>query len=156
MMQLVLAALFFLGLHLGLAATSMSDRAVEKLGEQVYRAVFSVLALLGIFWLAYAYSSADYIETWGQPIWFKPIAAGLMLVALLLIVLGVTTANPTAVGGEKLLLADMDVKGVHRITRHPFLWGVALWALTHLLANGDVAALVLFGSRVGIARDAFD
>jgi uncharacterized membrane protein len=52
MTQLILAALFFIALHVGVAGTSVRGRAIEKLGENVYRAVFSVLSLFGIFWLA--------------------------------------------------------------------------------------------------------
>jgi len=146
MTQLILAALFFIALHKCVAGTSARGRAIEKLGENVYRAAFSLLSLLGIVWLAYAYRVAGYIETWGQLTWFKPIAALLMLVAFLLGVLGMTTPNPMAVGGENLLMADTPAQGIHRVTRHPFLWGVAVWAFVHLIANGDVASLVLFGS----------
>jgi uncharacterized membrane protein len=146
MTELIFAALFFLGLHLGIAGTVMRDRAIGKFGETAYRAAFSSLSLLGIFWLAHAYARADYIETWGQLIGFKPYAAGLMFVAFLLVVLGVSTPNPMAVGGEKLLCANAPARGIQRITRHPFLWGVEGWALIHVIANGDVASLVLFGS----------
>jgi uncharacterized membrane protein len=146
MTQLILAALFFIALHIGVAGTSVRGRAIEKMGENVYRAAFSVLSLLGIAWLAHAYRVAGYIETWGQLAWFKPIAALLMLVAIILVVPGMTTPNPMAVGGEKLLMADEPAQGIHRVTRHPFLWGVAVWAFVHLIANGDVASLVLFGS----------
>ena len=146
MTQLILAALFFISLHVGVSGTSVRDRAIEKLGENVYRAAFSLLSLLGIVWLAHAYRVAGYIETWGQLVWFKPIAAFLMLVAFLLVVLGMTMPNPMAVGGENLLMADTPAQGIHRVTRHPFLWGVAVWAFVHLIANGDVASLVLFGS----------
>jgi len=146
MTQLILAALFFIALHIGIAGTSVRGSAIEKMGENVYRAAFSVLSLLGIAWLAHAYRVAGYIETWGQLAWFKPIAALLMLVAFILVVPGMTTPNPMAVGGEKLLMADAPAQGIHRVTRHPFLWGVAVWAFVHLIANGDVASLVLFGS----------
>jgi len=146
MTQLILAALFFIALHVGVSGTSARGRAIEKLGENVYRALFSLLSLLGIVWLAHAYRAAGYIETWGQLAWFKPIAAFLMLVAFLLVVLGMATPNPMAVGGEKLLMADEPARGIHRVTRHPFLWGVAVWAFVHLIVNGDVASLVLFGS----------
>jgi uncharacterized membrane protein len=88
----------------------------------------SPLSLLGIVWLAYACRVAGYIETWGQLVWFKPIAALLMLVAFLLVVPGMTTPNPMAVGEENLLMADAPARGIHRVTRHPFLWGVAVWA----------------------------
>ena len=146
MTQLILAALFFTALHVGVAATSARGRAIEKLGENVYRAAFSLLSLLGIVWLAHAYRVAGYIETWGQLAWFKPIAAFLMLVAFLLVVLGMTTPNPMAVGGENLLMANEQARGIQRVTRHPFLWGVAVWAFVHLIVNGDVASLVLFSS----------
>jgi uncharacterized membrane protein len=146
MTQLILAALLFIALHVGVSGTSARGRAIEKLGENVYRAVFSLLSLLGIVWLAHAYRVAGYFETWGQLAWFKPIAAFLMLVAFLLVVFGMATSNPMAVGGEKLLMADEPARGIHRVTRHPFLWGVAVWAFVHLIVNGDVASLVLFGS----------
>ena len=146
MIQLILAALFFLGLHFGIAGTPLRVQCVGKLGEKGYRIAFSTLSLLGLFWLARAYRAAEYVETWGQLAWFKPVAAILMLVAFLFAVLGLTTPNPTAVGGERLLESDAPVQGIMRITRHPFLWGVALWALTHLLANGDLGSLILFGS----------
>jgi uncharacterized membrane protein len=146
MMQLLFAALFFLGLHFGIAGTVLRMRLIERLGERTYRIVFSSFSLLGLFWLAHAYRAAGYVETWGQLAWFKPIAAVLMLAAFLFAVLGLTTPNPTAVIGEKLLENDVPVVGVMRITRHPFLWGLAIWAFTHLVANGDAASLVLFGS----------
>ena len=148
MTQLILAALFFVGLHFGIAGTSLRDRGIEKIGEKTYRAAFSILSLLGLFWLIHAYPKAGYVETWGQLLWFKHFAALLMLAAFLFAVLGITSANPTAVGGEKLLAADAPATGIMRITRHPFLWGVAIWAFTHLLVNGDLAALILFGSML--------
>jgi uncharacterized membrane protein len=149
--QLILAAIFFIALHIGVAGTFVRDRAIEKMGEKVYRGLFSLFSLLGIFWLAHAYKVADYIGTWGQLAWFKPIAGSIMFVAFLLVVLGVTTPNPTAVGGEKLLMADAPVQGIQRVTRHPFLWGIVMWAVTHLIANGDMASLVFFGSFAIVA-----
>jgi uncharacterized membrane protein len=121
MSQLICAALFFIALHVGIAGTSARDRAIEKLGENSYRAAFSLLSLLGIVWLAHAYRTTAYIETWGQLAWFKPIAAILMLLVFLLAVLGMATPNPMAVGGENLLMADAPARGIHRVTRHPFL-----------------------------------
>jgi uncharacterized membrane protein len=69
-----------------------------------------------------------------------------MLVAFLLVVLGMTTPNPMAVGGETLLMVDAQARGIQRVTRHPFLWGVAVWAFVYLIINGVIASLVLFGS----------
>jgi uncharacterized membrane protein len=146
MIQLTFAAAFFVGIHFLIAGTRWRDRLIETYGERIYRIGFSSLSLLGLVWLIYAYRHAPYIETWGQLAWFKPVAAILMLVAFILAVAGVTTPNPTAVNGESLLSEAEPARGVLRITRHPFLWGIALWAIVHLIANGDAAALVLFGS----------
>jgi uncharacterized membrane protein len=146
MVQLILAASFFVGLHFAVAGTALRTLCIGKIGERNYRIVFSILSLLGLFWLIQAYRGADTLEIWGTPPWFKPAAAFLMLPAFLLVVLGITTPNPTTVSGEKLLQRDEPAQGVLRITRYPFFWGVAIWALVHLLANGDTASLVLFGS----------
>ena len=64
--QLILAAIFFITLHVGVAGTFVRDRAIKKMGEKAYRGAFSLFSLLGIFWLAHAYKVADYVENWGQ------------------------------------------------------------------------------------------
>jgi uncharacterized membrane protein len=68
------------------------------------------------------------------------------LLALVLVVLAITTPNPAAMGGEQALEADESAVGVQRVTRHPFLCGVALWAAAHFVVNGHVKAHLLFGS----------
>ena len=70
---------------------------------------------------------------------------------MLFIVPGLTTPNPTSVRQEAALDRPDVVSGMLRITRHPFLWGVAIWAAGHLLVNGDVASLILFGSLLVLA-----
>jgi uncharacterized membrane protein len=57
-----------------------------------------------------------------------------------------TVPNPTAVGGERALAAEQPARGMLRITRHPFLWAIMLWSGSHLIVNGNVPALFLFGS----------
>jgi uncharacterized membrane protein len=59
--------------------------------------------------------------------------------------------NPTAVGAEKVLQRTDAARGVLRITRHPFLWSVALWSGAHLLVTGHVAAILFFGSFLATA-----
>jgi uncharacterized membrane protein len=75
----------------------------------------------------------------------------LQLCAFLLVVPGLTTPNPTTVRMEGVLERPDAIKGMLRITRHPFLWGVALWAAGHLLVNGDLAGIVLFGTMLLLA-----
>jgi len=144
MLSLVLGAIFFAGIHLGVAGTALRDRAIAALGEGAYRAVFSIASLVGIIWLVVAYTHAPYVATWGIPEWWKPIAMILMLPAFLLAVIGLTTPNPTSVGQEGRVARSPE--GIVRVTRHPFLIGVGLWAVVHLIANGDVASFIFFGA----------
>ena len=144
MLSLLLARSSFSGIHLGVAGTPLRDRAIAALGQNTYRAAFSIASLAGIVWLVMAYKTAPYVATWGIPEWWKPIAIILMFPAFLLVVTGLTTPNPTAVGMEGF--AARSPEGIVRVTRHPFLIGIGLWALVHLVANGDAASFIFFGA----------
>ena len=131
--SLLLAAIFFAGIHLGVAGTTIRDRAIAALGQSGYRVAFSIATVVGLAWLVVAYNRAPYVVTWGMLEWWKPFA---------MVVIGLTTPNPTAVARENRLA--QPPQGIVRVTRHPFLTGVGLWALVHLIGNGDVASLVFF------------
>lgn len=146
MISLVLAAAFFVGIHLFISGTRLRGVLVEWLGEGPYRGLFSLLSLVGIVWMSVAYSSAPLVELWGDGDWFQPPAQVLMVCAFLLVGIGLTTPNPTSVGAEGLLEQEVPATGILRITRHPFLTGVAVWALVHVVFNGDAASLLFFGA----------
>ena len=144
MLSLALAGLFFMAIHLGVSGTTLRDQAVARLGARGYMLAFSAASLVGIIWLVSAYKAAPYVPTWGQLEWWKPVAIVLMLPAFLLMVMGLITPNPTAVGQEAAV--SRPPSGIVRVTRHPFLVGIALWAAIHVVGNGDVASLLLFGA----------
>jgi uncharacterized membrane protein len=151
MSSLVAAAIFFVGIHFFISGTALRGKIVAVIGEGPFRGLFSLLSLIGIVWLSRAYSHAEYIQLWGKLYAFRPYALVLMLLAFLFVVLAFTTPNPTAVGGEALLAEKEPARGIQRITRHPFLWGVAFWSLTHLILNGDLASILFFGSFLILA-----
>ncbi len=144
MISLALAAVAFAAIHLGVSGTRLRDRIVAAAGEQAYMILFSLGSVATIIWLVSAYKAAPYLATWGQLQWWKPFAIALMLPAFVLVVAGLATPNPTSVaqGG----LVAQAPQGIVRVTRHPFLIGVALWAGIHLVGNGDWASLLFFGS----------
>jgi uncharacterized membrane protein len=144
MISLVLASVLFAFIHLGISGTHVRDTLTGRIGQAGYMILFSVLSVLDLVWMIYAYNHAPYMPTWGNPGWAKALAVLLMLPAFLFVVIGLTTPNPTAVAQEKL--ASRPPVGIVTITRHPFLMGTALWSLLHLLANGDLASLLFFGS----------
>ena len=144
MISLALAAAAFALIHLGVSGTVLRDRLVARIGLRAYMVVFSVASVAAIVWLVNAYKAAPYLATWGQLEWWKPVMIALMLPAFLLVVIGLTTPNPTSVAQEGL--AAEPPRGIVRITRHPFLMGVALWSSVHLIGNGDWASLLFFAS----------
>lgn len=145
MISLVAGTAFFVGIHLFVAGTTLRDRITDRIGEKGYLGAFSLASLVGIVWMCSAYAGAPLIDLWGDRAVPRWIAELVMPVAFVLAVVGLTTPSPTAAGGEALLESGDAVRGILRITRHPFLVGVVLWAAVHLLANGDAASLVFFG-----------
>ena len=91
MLSLLLAALFFAGIHLGIAGTTMRDRAISALDESGYRLAFSIASVIGLVWLIMACNRAPYVVTWGMLEWWKPFIIILMLPVSLLVVIGLTT-----------------------------------------------------------------
>ena len=152
MLSLIAASAYFLLIHFGVSGTRLRDGLVARLGEGPYRGMFALASVLGLVWMAYAYRHAPAVPTWGLVLGFRPAAYLLVLIAFIFVVIGLATPSPTQVGKESTLTRGPDIaRGMVRITRHPFLWGVALWALVHLIVNGDLASLVLFGSLLVLA-----
>jgi len=151
MASLLAAALFFDGIHFLISGTGLRGKLVGLAGERAFRATFSLMSLAGIVWLSRAYGRSEYIQLWGQFPALRLLALVVMLIAFFFVVLAFTSPNPTAVGGEALLTEKEPAKGIQRITRHPFLWGVALWSLTHLALNGDLASVIFFGTFLILA-----
>lgn len=143
----------FVLLHVGVAATPLRARLVGAIGEGRYRLAFSLASAVLLFWLISSYGQmrADPFDPlngalWAPPLWLLPFAHGLVFVGFLFVVTGLFTPGPTLAGFEGALKKDEPARGVLRITRHPFLWGVAFWAAGHLLANGERFAVMLFGA----------
>jgi uncharacterized membrane protein len=76
--------------------------------------------------------------------WSAWVPLVVMPFALLLAVCGIGALRPSAIGAPDTLDQAEPVRGMLRVTRHPFMWGVALWALAHLVPNGAAAEVVLF------------
>jgi len=147
MTMLIVAAAVFLGFHLFIAGTRLRDAIVGAIGEGPYMGLFSLASAGGIVWLAVSYNAA--FAAGSDVLWdFGPGVShlGIIVVALafLLGVSGLLTANPTAIGQQAA--AAQEPTGILRITRHPFLWGVAIWAAFHVAANGDAASVLFFGT----------
>ncbi|GGE47037.1 hypothetical protein GCM10007276_25290 [Agaricicola taiwanensis] len=103
--------------------------AIGALGEGAYKGVYSLVTLAGLVLIIIGFGQAPYIELWPSPVWARHLALPLVWIAFVLVAAAYV---PTGKIKEK--------------AKHPMLAGVKLWALTHLIVNGDLASLLLFGS----------
>jgi uncharacterized membrane protein len=149
MATLALAAGVFLVTHY-VSSTPLRSGLVGMLGEKAYLGLYTVVSLATLGWLIWAYVKAPYERLWvGDE--FKVWAIVLMPVSLVLIVAGGMTKNPSAVRQESALRSLGDPRGILRVTRHPIMWGIALWAAVHLIARGDAASAIFFGTMLLLA-----
>ncbi len=144
MPQLIVAALVWIAIHLGLAGTALRDVVVRRVGDQTFRGLFSVLSIAALIFLVWAWSASTTTLLWVAPDWLRWILALAMLPALVLFVASVSGRNPTMIGpGETVA---QPPRGIIRVTRHPMLWSFAIWGAVHILGNGDTASVLFFGA----------
>lgn len=143
---LIVATAAFVLTHL-VSGTPLRPKLVAALGEWPYRGVYSGAAFLTLGAMIWAYIGVP-----REPLWpgLRLVPIAVMPFAFVLIACGYYR-NPTMVGADKLLQSDDPARGVIRITRHPIMWGVMLWAAAHVLARGDVKSLVFFGGLLLVA-----
>lgn len=147
MNMLIAAAIVFLAIHFLVSGTRLRDAIVGAIGERPYMGLFSLASLAAIVWLCWAYNIAQ--ASGSNPAFYdtgrvRDFGIIVVLIAFLIGVPGLMLPNPTAVRGD--VAASAPVRGMITITRHPFLWSVTIWSVFHLVANGDEASIILFGS----------
>ena len=151
MAQLLIAALLFVGTHFGLSSPALRPLLVARLGERLFVGLYSLLQIVLLVWLGRSYAVAPFVPLWSPPGWTAWVPLIAMAPALLLMVGGLVQPNPTAVMQDAKGPPDAAVRGMLTVTRHPVMWAFALWALSHLAANGDAASIVLFGAIAVLA-----
>jgi uncharacterized membrane protein len=132
MIYLLAGLIIFLGLHsVRVFADGWRSQMRDKLGIQAYRGVYAVLSLVGFALIVWGFGMARQtpVQLWMPPVGMRHLAALLTLIAFVLLASAYVPGN-------------MIKSRVH----HPMVAGVKLWAFAHLLANGNLAHVVLFGS----------
>ena len=132
MAVLILGLAVFLGMHsVRIFADPWRSRFIAERGEGAWKALYSALSLAGLVLIVWGYrlARADSVVLWDPPVWTRHIAVTLNLVAFVLL-----AAYALPAGRIKARLG------------HPMILGVKVWAFAHLIANGTLADLVLFGA----------
>jgi uncharacterized membrane protein len=136
LLVMILGLVLFVGIHLLTTQRDLRARFVTSLGEGGYKGFYSLVSLAGlalIVWGFASYRAAGMTYIWHPPAAFKHITEALMLPAV-------------------ILVAASYIRGrIYAVLKHPMLAGVKLWAAAHLIANGDLGSIILFGSFLGWA-----
>ena len=130
MEKLILGLAVFFGVHsISLLALPWRNRVAERLGTTTWQGIYSIAALAGLYLLVSGYGAARAADAvlYATPPWLRYVAALLMLPAF------------------SLALASVIPGRIRTAAKHPLLLATMLWALAHLLTNGSVADLLLFG-----------
>lgn len=131
MTLLVLGLIVFLGTHAFSMARKARASLVGRIGEGAYKGLYSLVSAVGIVLIAIGfgrYRAEGYIPVWDPPVWTRHLALLLVWFAF-------------------VALAAAYLPGrIKRALKHPMLAAVKVWALAHLLANGDLGSILLFGS----------
>jgi len=128
MLLLGLGLVLFLGIHLVPMMPALRAGLARRWGEKTYRGVFSLVSLVGFVLLAWGKSRAPYVHVLTPPAFGR-------------------SATFVLLSGTALCFAALYLPtNLKRLTAHPMLWGTTFWALGHLLSNGDLASLMLFGT----------
>ncbi len=131
MTLLILGLLLFFTSHsVSIANEPWRNRMVARLGEMPWQGLYSLISLVGLVLIVQGYGAArmDPTVLYAPPVWLRHVTALLMLPVF------------------PLLIATYMPSRIRSATQHPMLLAVILWAASHLLANGNVADLLLFGS----------
>ncbi len=130
MTLLVLGLALFIAVHMVPWSVPLRDSIVSKVGLNPYKGIFALVSLLGLVLVVMGKSAAPFISVWEPSPAMQHITRLLVLVAFI------------------LMPASHMPTNIKRFTRHPMLWGMVFWGIGHLLANGDLASMILFGAFI--------
>jgi uncharacterized membrane protein len=128
---MILGLILFLGVHTLTTQRAARARVIASLGEGGYKIGYSLLSAAGlalIIWGFANYRATGWINVWYPPVALKHIAVALMLPAVIMVVAAYIRGR------------------IYTTLKHPMITGIKLWAAVHLLANGDLGSIILFGS----------
>ncbi|HMH96569.1 MAG TPA: NnrU family protein, partial [Bradyrhizobium sp.] len=136
LLVMILGLVLFFGVHTLTTQREMRAQVIAASGEGGYKIGYTLVSLLGfvlIVWGFAHYRAAGMWEIWTPPTALKHLAVALMLPAVILVVASYIRGR------------------IYTRLKHPMLTGIKLWAAAHLLANGDLGSIILFGSFLGWA-----
>ncbi len=133
---MIAGMVLFVGPHVFVSMRDARAALIARIGEGPYKGLFTVISILGVVLMGYgfgAYRAAGTIEVWSPPLWTRHVTALLMLFASIFVVAAYARGR------------------IKTTLKHPMLVGVKTWALAHLISNGDLGSIILFGGLLAWA-----
>lgn len=143
--ELLAALAAFLLTHAVPARPLIRSRLVAWAGLRAYLIGYSALSILVLGWLIAAAASAPYLELWPREDWQTLVPIAAMPFASVLAVFALTSPNPLSFGPRLSAPFDPARPGVAGLVRHPLLWATLVWSVAHVVPNGDLSHVVMFG-----------
>lgn len=137
MVLLIVGLIIFCGVHLFIRlAPEFRTQLVDRMGEGPVKGIVSLDSLIGLVLICWGFSRVDYIHVWAPPSFLTHVNNLLMLLAIWLLIAAYAPRGVPFVMGR---------------AKHPMLLATKVWAVAHLLVNGDLASIILFGTLLGWA-----
>jgi len=135
---LVIGLVVFFAIHTVPSNVELRNGLVARFGDTGYKAIFSIVSLIGLVLIIVGFAKLQLHpgknpQLWYPPLWTRHVALAIMLPAMIALVAAYVPSH------------------IHTALKHPMLVAIKLWALAHLLANGDLGSLLLFGSFLAFA-----
>ncbi len=144
--ELFAAFVTFFASHIAPARPPIRGWLRGALGPAGYLALYSAISLAMLGWLIVAAGRAPYVELWAFAPWQLWVPNVAMPLACVLAALGAGAVNPFSFAGRAPERFNPAEPGIAGLTRYPVLWAVTLWALAHIVPNGNFAHVLLFGA----------
>ncbi|GKY86256.1 NnrU family protein [Sinisalibacter aestuarii] len=130
---------------------AVKARIVALIGARGFSLAYSALSVLVLTWLIVAAGRAPYVELWPRQPWQSWVPLVALALASVIVALAIGRPNPLSFGGGRNAAFDPAHPGIVGWVRHPLLVAIGLWAGAHMVPNGDLAHVILFGTFLGFA-----
>lgn len=133
---LILGLAVFFAPHVFTAFRDARQGLIARMGENAYKTIYSLISLIGLVLIGYGYAryrATGWIDVWYPPAWTRHVTVALVWPSIIMFVAAYSQGR------------------IKTALKHPMLVGVKLWALAHLITNGDLGSIVLFGSFLAYA-----
>lgn len=136
----------FLSSHIIPRIGGLRDRLITKLGRSIYFSLYGAVSLLLFAWVIVAVGEAPRVAIWPHYPWMRWIPNLAMPLVFMLIFCGLGLRSPNTLGSKQGAEFDATNPGIAAVSRHPLLLALLIWAGAHLVVNGELAHVILFGT----------